>query len=561
MMIGAQIRGWCRPGFISPKKLGLPLSALLGGLVVGCGLDSGFEELGDELISPDIGYIESPGRQISAGRYRRFSVRAPTLDDRFIVAFEGNNLVLIRFEENGDKCEVGAARAFGLSITGETADLAREPVLPYLATRDADGRGELRFTDFACNSSTLRVPDVPLSEDALVGPGQYHLIARNGSNDLLAIDPWAEQPTLLGSNVSFYRISDQRLWSVEQNELVLRDATLEELGRAGTDLSEIRVSRSPLDVWAAYVDNGSLYVVEQNPEGDGLQEPQLVSEDACHVAQVGSSRERVLSYHSPCATRHLVIHDLTNDERFEYADDVIATSVVARSGMAFDLNYWTGPEGDSGTLWIVRAGQPPARTVDNALIQTDLLFRNTAFAITDWDGEVGKYVSWRDVGGQGVTTTIAEGVAELNSLGLIANYQDGVGDLLMVRGDDTTFELGTGVPLESTRGRAFVGNAMDGRGELFVLDPDTGATRGVAQGVTRGAFMFSVQIETLLMMLSDYDEASNTATLQVRLLDTGDQFQVSDGVSELVEVGFPRPGVLYGVPVGSRAGLWFAGVR
>jgi hypothetical protein len=63
------------------------------------------------------------------------------------------------------------------------------------------------------------------------------------------------------------------------------------------------------------------------------------------------------------------------------------------------------------------------------------------------------------------------------------------------------------------------------------------------------------------MMLSDYDDASDTATLQVRLLDTGDQFQVSNGVSELVEVGFPRPGVLYGVPAGSRAGLWFAGVR
>jgi hypothetical protein len=316
-------------------------------------------------------------------------------------------------------------------------------------------------------------------------------------------------------------------------------------------------------VWAAYVENGSLYLVEQNAAGDGLEAPQLVNEDTCHVTQVASSREQVFSYFSPCATRHLVLHDVANDERFDYGvDDVIATSVVMRSGMAFDLNYWTGPEGDSGTLWIVRAQQDPLRTLDNALIQPDVLFRNSAFAITDWDGEKGNYTSWRDDGTlDGVTTTIAEGVAELNSLGLIANYQDGVGDLLLVRGDDTTFELGQGVPLNSTRGGAFVANAAGGRGDLFVLDSNTGAPREIAQGVTRGAFMFSVQIETLLMMLSDYDDASDTATLQVRLLDTGDQFQVSNGVSELVEVGFPRPGVLYGVPAGSRAGLWFAGVR
>lgn len=558
MFVAAHIRAWCRRGFPSFGPLELLATGLLSSLATGCGLDSGFKELGDELISPDIGYIDTPGRKIAAGHYRRFSVRAPTLEDRFIVGFEDSNLVMIRFEEDGDKCEVGPARAFGLSITGEAADLeGKQPVLPYLATRDADGRGELRFTDFACNTRVLTVEDVPLPEDTLVGPGQYHLIARSGTNQLFAIDPWADEPTVLSTGATFFHVSGDRLWSVEGGQLVLRDAELQELGRVGTDLTEVRISRSPLDVWAAYVEDGSIYVVEQNAAADGLEAPQLVSADSCHVNQVGSSRERVLSYFSPCAARHLVLHDVTNDEQFDYVDNVIATSVVMRSGTAFDLNYWTGPEGSSGTLWIVRAGEPPVETLDNALIQTDTLFRNFAFAITDWDGDKGNYVSWRD----GVTTTIAEGVAELNSLGLIANYQGGVGDLLLVRGDDTTIEIGTGVPLNSTRGRAFVGNAESGRGELFVIDPSNGASRSVAQGVTRGAFLFSVQIETLLMMLSDYDDASDTATLQVRLLDTGDQFAVSDGVSELVEVGFPRPGVLYGVPAGERVGLWFAGVR
>jgi hypothetical protein len=480
------------------------------------------------------------------------------LEDRFVVALEGANLVLIRFDENGDKCEVGPARAYGLSITGEAADLdSNEPVMPYLVTRDSDGRGELRFTNFACNTRTLSVDDVPLPEDSLISQGHYYLIVRNGSNQLLAIDPWADEPIVLASEVSFFRVSDQRLWSVEAGQLVLRDATLSELGRVGTALSEVRVSRSPLEPWAAYVEDNTIYFVEENAAGDGLEEPELITTDACNLAQVASSRERVLSYFSPCDTRHLVIEDLISGDRFDYVDDVIGTGVVVRSGTAFDLNYWTGPESQSGTLWIVRAGMPPVRTLDNALVQPDILFRDWVLTLTDWNGETGNYVSWRE----GVTKTVAEGVAEVNSLGVIANYQDGVGDLLVVTGDDTTFELGTGVLLDSTRGRAFVGNAAGARGELFVLDPSGAAPRSVAQGVARGAFLFSVQIETLLIMLSDYDSASNTATLQVRLLDTGDQFAVSNGVSELIEVGFPRPGVVYGVPKGARAGLWFAGVR
>jgi hypothetical protein len=559
MLLAAHIPATGRRGLPWFDSLALRgLLVLLGVLAAGCGLSKGFEELGDELVTPDIAYIDTPGRQISSGHYRRFSVRAPTLDDRFIAAFEDSNLVLIRFEENGEKCDAGPARAFGLTITGEAAGLDdNEAVLPYLASRDEHGRGELRFTNFACHTRALSVADVPLPEDTLIGDGQYHLIVRNGSKELLAIDPWADEPVVLGSEVSFFQIVGELLWSVEAGELVLRDAALHELGRVGTAISEVRVSRSPIDVWAAFVEGGTMYTIEQLATGEGFDEPQLIREDACHLSQVASSRERVFSYFSPCATRHLVLHDLLNDQIFDYVDDVIATSVVVRSAAGFDLNYWTGPDGDSGTLWIAKAGMEPQRTLDNALIDDDFLFRDWVRAITDWNGESGTYVSWRD----NATKVIARGVAELNGLGLIANFQDGVGDLLLVRGDDSTFELGTGVPLSSTRGRAFVGNSRGGRGELFVLDESGTAPRSVAHGVTRGAFLFSVQIETLLMMLSDYDDDTQTATLQVRLLDTGDQFAVSDGVSELVEVGFPRPGVLYGVSQGDRAGLWFAGVR
>jgi hypothetical protein len=65
----------------------------------------------------------------------------------------------------------------------------------------------------------------------------------------------------------------------------------------------------------------------------------------------------------------------------------------------------------------------------------------------------------------------------------------------------------------------------------------------------------------MLMFLSDLNEEDLTAQLQVRLTETGDQFSVSTGVTELLEVGFPKPGILYNVQTSERQGLWFAGVR
>src|SRR6185503_20734703 len=144
--------------------------------------------------------------------------------------------------------------------------------------------------------------------------------------------------------VSFFQVVDERLWSVEQGELVLRDAALHEIGRVGSALTEVRVSRSPSNSWAAFIEDGNLSLVDE----ETFDAPLLVSDDACRVAMVGSSRERVLTFLSPCAARHLVLYDNELVNRIDYVDDVIATSVVVRTGAGFELNYWTGPDGHSG---------------------------------------------------------------------------------------------------------------------------------------------------------------------------------------------------------------------
>ncbi|HTM45064.1 MAG TPA: hypothetical protein VL137_08930 [Polyangiaceae bacterium] len=527
-------------------------AAVVSALLWGCGVDQGFKDLGDQLISPDIGYIDSPGRHIASGNFHRFSVRSPTLEDRYIAAFEGSKLVLIRFEENGAKCEIGKASSFGNSIGTDSAD-QREPLLPYLVARNAQGRGELKFSNFSCASRDFSVPDVPLPRDFLLGTDDFHMIAQDGSGALLAIDPWANKAVQLAPEASFYQIRGERLWSIEAGQLVLRDAKLHELGRIGQAVTEAATSRNWTANWAAFVDGGKASLVTEGK----FDKPVSLADDVCGLSQVGSSTEQVFRFFSPCANRHLVLFDAGAKKRYEYVDNVVTTGVVARAETGFDLNYWTGTESGRGTLWIALAGKPAVNVFDDALVEPNALFRTSAFSITNWDGEKGDYTSWHN----GTTTTLATGVAELNNLGLIANFANGTGDLLEMHDDGTSLKLGSGVPLDATHGWAFVGNAKNSRGDLFVLEESNSKPRKVASGVAPHAFLFSVQIDTLLMMLSDYDTPTGTATLQVRLIDTGDQFAVSTGVSELVEVGFPRPGVLYGVPNGANAGLWFAGVR
>jgi len=61
-----------------------------------------------------------------------------------------------------------------------------------------------------------------------------------------------------------------------------------------------------------------------------------------------------------------------------------------------------------------------------------------------------------------------------------------------------------------------------------------------------------------VMMLTERDADTNTSTLEIRLLDTGEDYVLNSGVTEAREVAFPNPGLLYNVVVGEGAGVWFS---
>ena len=103
--------------------------------------------------------------------------------------------------------------------------------------------------------------------------------------------------------------------------------------------------------------------------------------------------------------------------------------------------------------------------------------------------------------------------------------------------------------------RALVLVDYDGyEGELTLIRD--GEATSMSKNVRPDSYQFTVQLPTVTI-LSDLDEETGTATLKLRELDTENESVVSEGVSEVLEVSWPKSGLLYSIPAGVRAGIWF----
>lgn len=520
---------------------------------LGCNVESNFSELGTELFAPGVAYIEAPGDKILDGEYRRFSVRSPDLATPHVVALNTDGeMEIAEFVADAKPCKIEAVRRFGYTQKRSPEGDAENALLPYHT--DIDGSyGLLHFTDFKCNERSLTVPNTRLPNVVLERNGDPAFLLLTGDNELVLADPWNDTLTKIGGTVRHFVVSGSLLWTRESGSVVVRDADLEEKARHEGSATELVVS--PYTRAGYFVADGDLYRVDEK----ALTDAELISEDACGIAPNGDRRSPTIQFLSPCQDRRLVLYSETDAATFSYGSDVIAISKAIREGDGYFVNYWTSNDAGAeyGDFWLVQPGQEPEPVADDVFINTRVLYTETVSTIVDFDGEKGRYIRWED----GEEKEIATDVAERNSLGILANFDGDVGDLLRIKADLTTEELGSGVPRRATEGRAFVANYDGSTGDLLVLDDINAGPRQIATGVVRRAYLFSAIVEDLLLFLSDYDLDSKTGTLGARLLNTGDQFEVSRGVSEILEVGLPRPGVLYSRRGDDRAGLWFATAR
>jgi len=471
--------------------------------------------------APDV-KIDARGQEIGLGKYRGLKVgRAGPSEDvePFVLALRdpdenGGTLSVIPFGEE-EACELGRARTYsipGVRQPDGTTVTNPEVRLPFIAEAD----GVLRFADLNCDLHPPELPDAGSVQPVVDHESELitGFLAKDRSNRLYFLDPWNDATRLIAQDVSVWTLHQQRLWLLEQAQLVVRELDGTEVARAGTNVTSF------IPAWSrnefVLVDGPDLYLLS-----DLAQPPELIESNACEP-QYLSTTPPLLAFLSPCATRRLVVLDLDSKERSEYADAV---------GSFRQLNDWifytTGPPGTSsvGELWTVPPGFEPYK-----------------------------------VGGDGFLWNI--GLLPPDRYLVMLDVADNRGRLGTWWVDQEFFEVATDVTKFTTmHDRVTVLSGSNGvTGTLSVLDPDDFAEHLRVEGAAVNGWRFSYYAQAL-GYLDQYDEENQTGTLNVWVVPTGDRDEVDINVAEFLELYWPDWGVLYTIWSKDGDGIFFAEVK
>jgi hypothetical protein len=473
--------------------------------------------------APDV-TIEARGQKIALGEYAGLKVgrAGPAEDiDPFVLALrdpdqDGGTLSVIPFG-GGEPCELGRARTYsipGVPHPDGTTVTNPETRLPFIDEPD----GVLRFCDLDCQLHPPELPDAGTYQPIVDHASQLvtGFLARDSANRLYFLDPDNDVSRLIAEDVYTWMLHDNQLWLLEQTQLVVRELDGTEVARAGTNVTRFLPSWSRGEVVLA--DGPDLYLLT-----DLAQPPELLEAGACEP-QYLSTTPPLLAFLSPCATRRLVVLDLDSKERSEYVENV---------GSFRQLNNWlfyvTGPPGTSsvGELWTVPPGFSPYKVGDNGFLWS------IGFLSPD------RYLVMLDV---------------VDNRGRLGTWWV----------DQEFFEVATDVTKFTTMyDRVTVLTGSNGiTGTLSVLDPDDFTEDLRVEGAAVNGWRFSYYAPAL-GYLDQYDEESQTGTLNVWVAPTGDHDEVDIDVAEFLELYWPDWGVLYTIHGGdgAEAGIYFAEVK
>lgn len=533
-------------------RVRVALVAFCAGLsAAACDLADGYTSLGTEFFVPDVAYVNIPGTVVAEGRYNDLRVQVAGDGQRYVSALKEGSTLTFSFFDETPQCTVGPVVAHQNAT--EPAPGFETEVLPFLQ-REEDQTTTLHFTNKSCDVSDVAVSntDLPLLDLHGVAPGNSTgFLVRTATNELLFVDPWNEEVREVATEVTRLQLESDLLVTIEGGQLVLRDLTLQEIGRAGAAVQHFVVNATKDEI--AFTEGGVLYVAALG----ALEDAGEVAADVCGVNYALAGGNSRLSFFSPCEDRTLVVMRPNGEDRVEYVSGVNTTPRLTLSDSELHVVYVTdGETSSTGKMWL-RVGEEEPTLVSESADLTTLTLSPTRLLFTENAvNGAGDYVSWQD----GERTEIASGVVEINSLGLLANFDGTTGDLLRIKADDSTELLASGVPLRARRGDGFIANFEDGVGDLMLLENGQPPPKKIASGVGTSAFGFSVQFDGMIY-LHDRDPENGTSTLSVLLIETGDTFKVNKGVTESREVAFPKPGILYSVQAGETPGIWFASAR
>lgn len=548
----------------------VPLSVLL---LAGCELGENLKEIGDVLGGSQVETVDGEGEALIDGHYYSLRFDGNNPDGVFVVALEAredepNRLMLIPFPEGDGECSPGPASRYGKAISRPgRQERSLEARIPYVVPESGDQPSTLRFTNFACEVDATELPgsSLPIDSEFAAAPG---FIAQTSAGELHFVDPWNDRIETVASNLTPISSGSLALfapgqgarwmWTIESGRVVARDDQFRVRGRTGSRVDQVQHGTGAEGPFVVYhQSNHEIYTALASD----LRERTLVEQDACGLSLGSGQNGPRLLYYSPCAEQTLVLYELETGTRQVIAERVANYRIVDdRSDGPVVLYLEAG--GDSavvGKLW-ARYGQELPVLVGSRghLGLTRLSADGLAKAVLDW-GEFGGSLRVGQVGQN--LTELASDVVYYSAFGVIGDWDGTTGTLFQF--DETGKKLDEVAPNVATAGIKYDSNTKRG---LVLVDYDgnegaltlvrDGKATALAERVRPDSYQFTVQLPTVTI-LSDLDADTGTATLRLRETDTSSETVVSEGVSEVLEVSWPKAGLLYSVPVGERAGIWF----
>ncbi len=566
--------------------------ALLAAIAVAlpaCDLQQNATDLGSALTDPEAMSLDVPGRKLSDGRFRSLGYATSDQSGGRVLTLRdegGESHLAITSFIDGTTCDAGPAelvRALSYDVdwtipelvscesapdergrrTFHFVDLACQEQLRTLAQaewvgglfpRTSDPRGrlvlsedELLFLNFADRNLTTVADDVSRACPITSGTGQVRHVWLLSGGKLIALDDHLEIFAEFGQDVSFVDC----MWG---EPLVYSDARGVHSIRATED-ALVETSIAPSGCHPVVIDLHHIAYL------DPCDERRLNLWTKNPTDYTGLTDEEPVIIELPGKTIQLeqvrTWHQWVNDE-YDHLQVLYLTS--------------DDPEAESGELWLggySKDGEllPARRIQENATFVPNGAPMDLDAAMVDWNGTAGTLLrrAQQVPFEENPFVFVSRDVGYVNPLFALVDFHDGLGDLRYVSNwnpNQPALTLAHGVPVQELwASEKFVGNYDGQVGTLYSFDYPEGV-------ITAEPYIENVVLGSYRLLddpgLELYRAAplsGGGATLHARLTKSGVDLAVNGGVTEVLEITWPTPGLLYLVDDGDESGIWFAAAR
>jgi hypothetical protein len=524
----------------------------------GCDLVQGLAAAGDAILPEDPTHVEAPGSRLVAGNFSELDFAGVWLGPGTIgfkllarTASPGDESLSVIGFTDGRVCRVENVGAYLTS----TVAAPGEVMLSYL---DGPGpRGTLRFVDSECSPLPAVLPDAVLSNTTF-DDGRRIVLS---GDDLVLVDPTSGVVEPLESGVDRVVTTTGGPYLVRADgKLAVYDDDWQLVSRYGDGVTSFGYLGASSTI--AFEDTHGIWGVAQTG-GPAT----AIATTACDLEFL---QPFYLIYRLPCEGGRTVAVRMDSVETLELGSDIdprhtkfwgeasfIDRSLRIAHFRDFDERTETGTlllrsEDGHDVLIGERAAPEWIRPSQNG---------NDGFALVNVEGEVGDFVHFDTLGN--VRVFAERTLRDHQGTGMIVNFDGEVGDMGSVTGDGAFTVVLSRVPRFYTYANhdltiAAVLNEFDGHtGTLSRVTTTYDALETVATRVLHPHHSFIESIFPGMAWIRS-DGSADTGTLEYQNTKLVYTATVSEGVASFLPT---TEGLIYSVPRGKGAGVWFADAK